>query len=182
MKKIVLNLLIVFFLGACSSKQLYTLGDTSNITMTKSNGEFIAVERVNLPIYFMDSPIYKKDTPYHLEEIEHANWINSMDVHLTNVLISYLQKSTNNPNIYNYPWSNIKKMDKKISVTISQFISYNNVISLDANYHILDKSSKKGSNYLFNTKENIENDSVESMIKAMEQSYFRLANEIKEKL
>jgi len=183
MKKTVLNLLIVIFFSACSSKQLYTLGDTSTIPLgSKTSSEFIAVEKVELPIYFMDSPIYKKDNLYHLKEIENANWINSMDVHMTNILISYLQKSMNNPNIYAYPWSNIKKIDKKISLNISKFISYKNTVYLDANYYILNKNSKKGSNYLFNTKESINGKSVESMIEAMEKAYFKLAKEIKEKL
>ena len=88
----------------------------------------------------------------------------------------------NNPNIYAYPWSNIKKMDKKVSLNISTFIAYKDSITLDANYHIMDKNSKEGSNYLFNTKEHIEDKSVESMIKAMEKAYFRLAKEIKNRL
>lgn len=183
MRKIILSILIGIFFSACGSKQLYTLGDTAHIpTSSNVSSEFIAVEKVQLPIYFMDSPIYRKDSPYHLTEIQNANWINSMDTHMTSVLISYLQKSMNNPNIYAYPWSNIKRMDKKVSLNINTFIAYKNYISLDANYHILDKSSKKVSNYLFNTKEKIDNSSVESMIKAMETAYFKLTKEIQEKL
>jgi len=182
-KKVIYIIVVGLLLSACGSKQLYTLGDTSTIPNgTEKSFDFIAVEKVELPIYFMDSPIYKKENPYHLEEIENANWINSMDVHMTNVLIAYLQKSMNNPNIYAYPWSNIKKMDKKVSLNISTFIAYQDSISLDANYHILDKHTKKGENYLFNTKEHIDNKSVESMIEAMEKAYFRLAREIKDKL
>ena len=182
MKKVIYIIVVVLF-SACGSKQLYTLGDTSNIpNSTEESFDFIAVEKVELPIYFMDSPIYRKYNPYHLEEIKNANWINSMDVHMTNVLISYLQKSMNNPNVYAYPWSSIKKIDKKVSLNISTFIAYKDYISLDANYHILDKSSKKGSNYLFNTKEHIDDKSVESMIKAMEKAYFRLAKEINNNL
>jgi uncharacterized lipoprotein YmbA len=183
MKKVIYIIVVGLFFSACGSKQLYTLGDTTNIpNSTEKNFDFIAIEKVELPIYFMDSPIYRKYNPYHLEEIKNANWINSMDTHITNVLISYLQKSMNNPNIYAYPWSNIKKMDKKVSLNISTFIAYKDSITLDANYHIMDKNSKEGSNYLFNTKEHIEDKSVESMIKAMEKAYFRLAKEIKNRL
>jgi len=182
-KKIIYIVLAGFLFSACGSKQLYTLGDTSAIpSSTEKNFDFIGVEKVELPIYFMDSPIYRKDSPYHLQEIEKANWINSMDVHMTNILISYLQKSMNNPNVYAYPWSNIKKMDKKVSVNISTFIAYHDTVSLEANYYILDKVSKKGSNYLFNTKEHVDDKSVESMIKAMEKAYFKLSKEIKDKL
>jgi len=183
MKRIFLVIAIIVLFGACSSKQLYTLGDTSTIKQsTNPNQEFIAVEKIELPIYLMDSPIYRKNSKYHLEKIDKANWISSMDKHLTNVLISYLQKSMNNPNIYTYPWSSIKKMDKKVSVTISSFISYKNIVTLEANYQILDKIKNKTSNYFFNTKESYHGKSVEYMIEAMEKAYFRLAKDISKKL
>ncbi|MCK4440508.1 MAG: membrane integrity-associated transporter subunit PqiC, partial [Sulfurovaceae bacterium] len=167
MQKIFLVIVIILISVGCSSKQLYTLGDTSSIKPTfKENKKFIAVEKIELPIYMMDSPIYRKNSKYHLEKIDKANWISSMDEHLTNVLISYLQKSMNNPNIYTYPWSNIEKVDKKVSVTISSFISYKNVVTLEANYQILDKAKNKTSNYLFNTKESFHGKSVEYMIEA----------------
>lgn len=180
---LLIPLLFPLLFGACSSKQLYTLGDTSYIRGESSGvNEFIAVEKVELPIYFMDSPIYRKDSPYHLEKIANANWINTMDKHLTNVLISYLQKSMKNPNIYKYPWSNIKRVDKRLSLTISKFISYNDVISLDANYQILDKNKIISSNNLFSTEIKTEGKSIESMIEAMEKAYFELAEDIKRKL
>jgi len=184
MKKIILTLSILIFIIGCSSKELYTLGDTTqNIKLKKDlNKEFIAVERIELPVYFMDSPIYKKSSPYHLKKIDNANWIGSIDEHLTNVLISYLQKSRNNPNIYPYPWSNIKKMDKKISVIITTFIAYKNIVTLKANYQILNKQKNKTSNYFFNTKEKFKGKSVEKMIEAMEKAYFKLAKKINEKL
>jgi len=184
MKKIFLTIAIVIMFGGCSAKQLYTLGDTTTIEYngTTKNLEFIAVENIKLPTYLIDSSIYTKDTRYHLKKIEDANWINNMDEHLTNVLISYLQKSLNNPNIYTYPWSNIKKMDKKISVTISSFISYNNTVTLEANYQIWDKKKHKISNYFFNTKENYHGKLVENMIEAMENAYFRLAKDISKRL
>ena len=183
MKKIFLAIAITVLFGACSSKQLYTLGDTSDIIQnSKTNHEFIAVEKIELPIYLMDSPIYRKDSRYHLEKIDKANWISSMDEHLTNVLISYLQKSLNNPNIYTYPWSSIKKMDKKVSVTISSFIAYQNIVTLEASYQILDKHQHKTSNNFFSTKESYHGKSVEHMIEAMEKAYFRLAKDISRKL
>jgi len=183
MKKIFLAVAITVLFGACSSKQLYTLGDTSTIKQSSNlNQEFIAVEKIEVPVYLMDSPIYRKDSKYHLEKIEKAKWINSMDKHLTNVLISYLQKAMNNPNIYAYPWSSIKKMDKRVSVTIRSFISYKNIVTLEANYQILDKKRGEILNYFFNTKESFKGKSVEYMIEAMEKAYFRLAKDINKKL
>jgi len=183
MKQLILTLISLLLLTACSSKQLYTFGDTSSIAQTvKNNHDFIAVEKVELPIYFMDSPIYKKSTPFHLTKIDQANWINAMDEHLSNVLISYLQKSMNNPNIYAYPWSTIKRLDKKISLTITEFIAYQNMVTLEANYRIFDKKNNQTSNYFFQTKEPIKEENIESMLRAMEESYFRLAQQIKSKL
>jgi uncharacterized lipoprotein YmbA len=177
--------LIVFVLlfGACSSKELYTLGDRIEVSKPKKDSrEFIAVEKIELPTYFMDSQIYVKKNPYHLQKVEKANWISDIDVHLTNVLISYLQKAQNNPNIYPYPWSNIKKIDKKISVKITNFISYNGEVTLNATYEILDKTKRKTSNYFFSTKEKVEGESIEKMIEAMERAFFRLAEDINQKI
>jgi uncharacterized lipoprotein YmbA len=171
------------FFSACSSKELYTIGDISSIKSNgKSSKEFIAIDKVELPIYFMDSPIYKKDTPYHLVEIDSANWIHAMDKHLTNVLVSYLQKSMDNPNIYKYPWSTVTQMDKRVSLTISKFIAYKDKIYIDANYQILDKNKKTDLNNIFNANVNIQGESVEEIVEAMEKAYFKLAKDIKDKI
>ncbi|HIM94865.1 MAG TPA: hypothetical protein EYM49_07535 [Campylobacterales bacterium] len=182
-KKILITFSTLLLLTACSSKQLYTLGDTSNISPSdKTTLESIAVEKIELPIYFMDSPIYKKNTPYHLVKVDNANWIHSMDKHLTNVLIVYLQKSLNSASIYPYPWSSVDKIDKKISLTIGNFIAYKKSVNLDANFQIYNKNSKKSSNYLFSTKIDIKDNSVESMIEAMDRAYFELLDKIKSHL
>ncbi len=182
MKKIALTFVLLLF-SACGSKQLYTFGDTSKVeSQTAENQSFIAVEKVLLPIYFMDSPIYEKSSSFHLQKIDEANWIHSMDQHLTNVLIAYLQKSMNNPNIYGYPWSNIKQLDKKLSLNITEFIAYKGVLTLEANYQILDKKNHQSHNYLFQTKISMNQENIESMLSAMEEAYFKLAEEIRSKL
>jgi uncharacterized lipoprotein YmbA len=182
-KKIISAIVIIIFLGACSSKQLYTIGDTTNIERgEKSSREFIAIERVELPSYLMDSPIYKKKNPYHLVKIENANWIGNIDKHLTRVVISYLQKSLDNPNIYPYPWSNIDHIDKKISITITKFIAYKDLVTIEANYNILDKKRKTDKNHFFSAKEQIEGRDIEAMLDAMERAYFKLLKDINSKL
>ena len=182
MKKIALALVVLLF-SACGSKQLYTFGDTSNVhATTQENQAFIAVEKVELPIYFMDSPIYEKSSSFHLSKIDKANWIHSMDQHLSNVLITYLQKSMNNPNIYAYPWSSMKKLDKKLSLTITEFIAYRGVVTLEANYQIVDKQHHQSKNHLFQTKVKMRKDTIENMLGAMEEAYFQLAEKIKSEL
>jgi uncharacterized lipoprotein YmbA len=185
MKNIFILIIVGVIFIACGSKQLYTLGDTSSIDIPqqkKIGREIIAVERIKLPSYLMDSPIYQKDTRYHLQRIEKANWIGSLDEHLTDVLITYLKKAQNNPDIYPYPWSDIKRIDKKISVTINTFIAENHIVTLEADYQIEDKRVDKISSYFFNTKEEFEGDSVEDMIGAMEKAFFKLTKDINDKL
>ena len=179
-KIVILAFGLTLILNNCGSKQLYTLGDTSNITYSgKTIKEAIAIEKVELPIYLMDSPIYKKRTPYHLIKVKNASWIHSMDTHLTNVLITYLQKSLNTATIYPYPWSSVERIDKKISLSLNNFIAYKNHIHLDANFQIYNKNSKKSSNYLFSTKTKLQDTSIESMIEGMDRAYFELLEKIK---
>ncbi len=110
-----------------------------------------------------------------------ANWLMPMQKHLTNVLISYLQKSLNNPNIYLYPWESTKETDKKISLKIKRFIAYNNEVILDASYQISDLKSKTNTTKLFSTKVETSHD-IESVMEAMEKAYFELSDNIKNEI
>ena len=179
--RVVIFFLFILFIGGCSSKELYTLGDNlNNIRELKSSSEYIAVDRVRVPIYLINSPIYKKDTPYHLKKIEKANWINNLDKQLTDTLIKYLHKSINSRNIYPYPWSNIKRFDKRVSVKITKFIAYRDEVHLEARYQIYNK--KETLNYFFNIKEKIKSKSINDMIKSMDRAYLKLMENISYKL
>ncbi len=181
--RVVIFFLFILFIGGCSSKELYTLGDNlNNIRELKSSSEYIAVDRVRVPIYLINSPIYKKDTPYHLKRIEDANWINNLDKELTQTLINYLHKSLNNSNIYPYPWSNIKRFDKRVSVKITKFIAYRDEVSLEATYQIYNNFNKKSLNYFFNTKDKIKSKAINEMIKSMDRAYLKLMQDISYKL
>ncbi len=178
-----IRLIIILFLVGCSSKELYTLGDNLNsIRELKSSSEYIAVDRVKVPIYLINSPIYIKDTPYHLKRIKNKNWINDIDKQLTQTLINYLHKSINNSNIYLYPWSNIKRFDKRVSVKINKFIAYKDKVSLEATYQIYNKIDKKSLNYFFKTKEKIKDKSINEMIESMSKAYLKLMQDISYKL
>ncbi len=181
MKKIFLTLTFILLITGCSSKRYYTLGDTSDIQAEENCTKIIAIEKVGIPKYLKDSTIVKQISPYQVELIKDANWLMPMQKHLTNVLISYLQKSLNNPNIYLYPWESTKETDKKISLKIKRFIAYNNEVILDASYQITNLKSKTNTTKLFSTK--IEtSDDIESVMKAMEKAYFELSNNIKNEI
>jgi len=179
MRSIFTIIVFLFILSGCSSKEFYTLGDISNIEVGDTiTNEFIGVEQVKVPAYLMNSPIYIKKSNYHIERLDNANWVNSMEEHLTSVLIAYLQKYMNNPNIYLYPWSRIRHIDKRLTLIINDFIASSGVVTLSARYRILDKRSGKIYSYFYETEENIDGKRVEDMISAMERAYFRLIQDI----
>jgi len=174
---------ILFFFNGCSSKEFYTLGDISDVKpAVVENREFIGVEQVKVPAYLMTTPIYVKKGKYHIQKLDNANWVNSMDERLTSVLIAYLQKYMNNPNIYLYPWSGIRHINKKLTLIINDFIASNGVVELNARYRILNKDTKKVDSYFFETKESIDGKRVDDMISAMERAYFKLIQDISNNL
>lgn len=181
MKQLTIGLLIAISLLGCSSKQYYTLGNTSNMHSEEIYTKIIAVEKVGIPKYLKDNAIVKQISPYQVELMQDANWLIPMQKHLTNVLISYLQKSLNNPNVYLFPWESDKKTEKKVSVKIKRFIAYNNSVILDASYQITNLKSKTNTTKLFNTSVQA-NDDIESMMESMEKAYFELTENIKNEI
>jgi len=174
-------LLFTIYLNGCSSKKYYTLGDTSNIKIQQEYHQAIGIEKIEIPKYLKDNSLVKQITPYQVERIKNANWLIPMQKHLTNVLISYLQKSLNNPNINIYPWESHKKITKKVSLKIKRFIAYNNSVTLEGSYQITHLESKKTETKLFSKKVVTEN-GTEEMMKAMEEVYFLLASELSYKI
>jgi len=173
----------ILLLGGCSAKEFYTLGDISKVKRgVVQKREFIGVEQVKVPAYLMDTPIYIKRSDYHVKKIDGANWVNSMDERLTSVLIAYLQKYMDNPNIYLYPWSGVRHIDKKLSLTINDFIASNGEVHLSARYRILDKKSNKIDSHFFEIKEPIYGKRVEDMVRSMEKAYFALIQDISRNL
>jgi len=59
-----------------------------------------------------------------------------MDERLTSIPIAYLQKYMDNPNIYLYPWSGVAHIDKKLSLTINDFIASKFSVFLSARYSL----------------------------------------------
>ncbi len=122
--RFIIYILTLISIFGCSSKEFYTMGDMSDVERGAiERDEFIGVEQIEVPAYLMSSPIYIKRSSYHLEKLDGANWVNSMDERLTSILIAYLQKYMDNPNIYLYPWSGVAHIDKKLSLTINDFIA-----------------------------------------------------------
>ena len=181
MKNLLILLFIVLLLTGCSPKKYYTLGNnltiTQNITYTKP----IDVVTVNVPKYLQDLILVRQVTPYQVKLLDKARWLTPMKKRLTNVLINYLQKSLNNPNVHLYPWNANKKAYKRVEVTIKRFIAYKDRVYLDADYKIYNYNTKKSINRLFSTK--VETGvGIDSMMESMERAYLQLLEEIKSEI
>ena len=179
MKQILFIPLLLLFLAGCSTKEYYTFGDNTNaISSSYHCKKIIAIEKVKIPKYLTDSSIVYQLTPYRVIRLNDANWLTPMKKRMTNVLINYLQKSLNNPNIYLYPWESTKETDIKVSVKIKRFIAYKSEVILEANYQIKDLKTKKIQTKLFSTKVPSSH-LAEDIMASMEKAYFKLIEEIK---
>jgi uncharacterized lipoprotein YmbA len=177
MNKIVLSLFFIFIVIGCSSKEYYTLGDTSKVMPQYKDKQIIAIKKVEIPKYLKDNAMVKQISPYQVVRLKNSNWLTPMQKRLTNVLINYLQKSLENPNIYLYPWENKKETSKKVSLKIKRFIAYKNDVILEASYQIDNLKTKKYQTKLFSTKIEAKEE-TEEMVEAMEKAYFKLIQEI----
>jgi len=180
MKRLLPLLFLLMFIG-CSSKKYYTLGNNLKISQNLTYTKPIDVVTVNVPKYLQDLVLVRQVTPYQVELLKEAQWLTPMKKRLTNVLISYLQKSLNNPNVHLYPWNANQKADKRVEVTIKRFIAYKDNVYLDADYKIYNYKTKKSINKLFSTKVKT-GVGIDSMMESMERAYIQLLEEIKSKI
>jgi len=181
MRKLLPILSLLLLLAGCGSKKYYTLGSTINVKNTATYEKEIDVVKVNVPKYLRDHTLVRQISPYQVEIIDKAQWLTPMQKRLTNVLIDYLQKSMNNPNVHLYPWDAGKKTAKRVSVTIKRFIAYNNEVVLEANYKIEDLENKTSNTKLFHTTVETNHD-IDNMMASMEKAYFELAEKIKDEI
>jgi len=179
--KILIIIFTLLLLQGCSGKYYYTLGDTSDIQVTETYTKSIAVEKVDIPKYLKDNNLVRQVTPYQITLIEEANWLTPMQRRLTNVLINYLQKSLNNPNVHIFPWETEKETDTKLSVKIKRLIAYKDEVRLEASYKIRDIKSNRYTTKLFTTKVPT-SETTDAMVESMEKAYFQLIEAIKTEL
>ena len=182
MKKLLPLLFVIFLLVGCGSKKtFYTLGSNLNINSNIHFEKAIDVITVEVPKYLEDPTLVRQITPYQIKLLDHAQWLTPMKKRLTNVLIDYLQKTTNNPQVHLYPWDANKNPYKRVSVTIKRFISYKNTIYLDANYKIYNFETKSTVTKLFSTSVSSQ-ENIDTMMKSMEKAYLELAEKIKSEI
>ena len=182
MQKNILLTVLLFLSTACTDKLYFTLGDTTHIEAKEVYRKVIAVEKVDIPKYLKDNSLVRQISPYQVELVKKANWLTPMQKRLTNVLISYLQKSLDNPNVYLYPWESGKNIDKRVALNITRFIAYKEEVLLEASYQIKERKKSGSKTKLFTTVVKIENKHVDAMVEAMEKAYFQLTDEIRKEL
>jgi len=182
MKQIYLILLFLLLFVGCSTKEYYTFGDNINVISTSNKyKKTIAIEKIKVPKYLTDTSVVYQVTPYRVIRLKEANWLTPMEKRLTNILIDYLQKSLNNPNVYLYPWESTKETDIKVSVKIKRFIAYKSEVILEASYKIKNLKTKEVKTKLFHTKVATSH-LAEDIMKSMEKAYFKLIKEIKKEI
>jgi len=182
MKKLLLLLLLIVLLAGCSTKKTYyTLGTNIPINSRVYFEKPIDIVSVEVPKYLEDPALVRQVSPYQIKLLDKAQWLTPMKKRLTNVLIDYLQKAMNNPQIHLYPWDANKNPYKRVSVTIKRFIAYKDKVYLDANYKIYNFETKKTLTKLFSTSI-ASHDNIDSMMESMEKAYLELAEKIKSEI
>ncbi|CAA6822597.1 MAG: Unknown protein [uncultured Sulfurovum sp.] len=176
MKTLVLLLSMLLF-TACGSKKFYTLGENINVVAQTTSLESIDVVKVLVPKYLKEHKVVRQITPYQIELVDKAHWLIPMEKKLTDILIEYLQQSMNNPNVHLYPWDSDNETKRRVAVDIKRFIASNTEVVLKANYKIMDLENRSTQIKHFETSVATTPD-IQNMMKAMEEAYMKLLEEI----
>jgi uncharacterized lipoprotein YmbA len=164
MRYIVLIMLSLFV--GCTAPKSYILDSKSVPVSDKKFNYSIGVKNIELPQYLLG-----KDIPYLQDDnqiiyLENKKWATYLDEHLTNRLVSMLQKSFHTPKVYKYPQNTSKKPDIIIQININKFLANKNSVLLDATCTREGKFKER--DRLFSIKEPIssKDDIIDSMNRA----------------
>lgn len=173
MRAFYIFLTLLIFIG-CSAPKSYILDNknvpVSNTTFTKS----IGVKTIELPQYLLGKEIPFLQNDNQIIYLKDKKWATYLDEHLTNRVVSTLQKSFNTPKVYKYPQNTSAKPDIIIQITINKFIADDNEVILDATW--IKENIKKPKSRLFSTK--ILLNSQEDIIIGMNKAFSALEKEL----
>jgi uncharacterized lipoprotein YmbA len=170
----VLFAIITLFLVSCSAPKSYIL-DNKNIKVSnKAFSKSIGVKTIELPQYLLtkEIPFLKDDN--QLTYLKDKKWATYLDEHLTNRVVSTLQKAFNTPRVYKYPQNTSTKPDIILQININKFIANSKEVILDAT------CQRDGKNRLFATKEKI--DTKEDIVDGMNRAFSSLERKLIEGL
>lgn len=173
MKTFYIFLTLLLFVG-CSTPKSYIL-ENKNVPMTdKIFHKSIGVKTIELPQYLLGREIPFLQADNQIIYLKDKKWATYLDEHLTNRVVSTLQKSFNTPKVYKYPHNTSTKPDFIVQITINKFIADKNSVILEATWvkeHVNKPISK-----LFSKKISI--NSQEDIIVGMNKAFSALEKEL----
>lgn len=161
MRAFFIFLTLLLFIG-CSAPKSYIL-DNKNVSISHQTfNKSIGVKTIELPQYLLSREIPFLQNNNQIIYLKDKKWATYLDEHLTNRVVSTLQKSFNTPKVYKYPQNTSTKPDIIIQITINKFIADESEVILDAT------CEREGKSRLFNIKKplNSKNDIIEGMNEA----------------
>ena len=169
MRAFYIFLIFLLFIG-CSAPKSYIL-DNKNIPISdKIFTKSIGIKTIELPQYLLGKEIPFLENDNQLIYLKEKKWATYLDEHLTNRVISTLQKSFNTPRVYKYPQNTSTKPDIIIQITINKFIANENEVVLDAT------CEREGKSRLFAIKKPL--NSKEEIVNSMNEAFNTLEKEL----
>ena len=139
--RVFIIILTLLLFSACSSKKSYILYSHDTLASNHALTGSISVKTIELPQYLLGREIPFLENKNEISYLKNRKWATYLDEHLTNRVISTLQKSFNTPKVYKYPQKT--EPNTLIKITINKFIAQKNSVILDATW------SKNGESKLF---------------------------------
>lgn len=181
MKKIIVVIMIALLVAGCSirSKSYYLLDGKKELKQVAKLSGNVGIETIALPRYFNQSSVAIKEGENRVVFLPRANWVSDMDEQMTGVLISYLKRYFNATDIYLFPWDVSKKVTKKVTIKIENFIYEKGEIVLDASWEIATGGQKTAK--FFHIKVPSKSDS-DDIVKHMDKAFSALQEAIAKSL
>ncbi len=182
MMRLLTAIMIGLLLVGCSirTKSYYLLEGAKEVSGQQSLRGSIGVENIILPHYFNQSNIALKSGENKVSFISTAHWVSDMNEQLTSVLISYLKRYFHTTNVYLFPWDVSKKVSKKVTIRIENFIYHDKAVILDASWEIA--SNKGGKEAKFFHVKVPSSDNVDDIVKQMDKAFSALEQAIAKSL
>lgn len=177
--KLLFTLIILLSLNGCiSSRSYYVLSNTPSPTVIYPNKHrVIAVAKVTVPEYLYKRQIAVAKTSSQIALLSGAVWGEDLDAGLTHRLISFLQKKFNQPSVYAYPWGVSRQPSVIVKVDVTRFIAQGDKVYLDANWEVMQVSTKKRIARLFSTSVATGSD-ANSIVDAMNKAFGQLEESV----
>ncbi len=177
--KILLTLITLFILNGCiGSSSYYVLSQPIQPTVTYTNKDrTIGVDKVSVPEYLYKRDLAVAKSSNQITLLSGAVWGEDLNAGLTRRLISFLQKKFNQPSVYAYPWGLDREPSVKVNLNVTRFIAQGDKVYLDANWDVIQTSTKRRKSGLFSTTVPTKSDAG-SIVNAMDIAFGELEEDV----